>query len=335
MEVYLLFPRLFQPHRQHWVITKEEYALWIDRVFLPALHLTLPSSALLHIPSSAAHIEVNSTAARVEGHVQTQHEQPRIQEFYFSLQPHTLQALWVEVEKSIDEQGLWQFYGVQLLMTAKNLKLSSQRPTWSDMRDTFFMRWNRAVDAQYLTQDFFDIAKEVVSPWSFLSHQEPSHTPFTFTWRRCCLDGFGKWLAGSEAATDTASESDDDAVPPVRRSGRRQQLSWSPVSNTNPAVVRDSPVAGEDIPYETEDDEESEGLTGDSCLDIETTTSSRGDIHGSLYTSASPEHPYSSKIPFPFVLVGIRRLQAGDIIAGCQEKNSNQKLEPNHVICGK
>lgn len=262
MEVYLLFPRLFQPHRQHWVITKEEYALWIDRVFLPALHLTLPSSALLHIPSSAAHIEVNSTAARVEGHVQTQHEQPRIQEFHFSLQPHTLQALWVEVEKSIDEQGLWQFYGVQLLMTAKNLKLSSQRPTWSDMRDTFFLRWNRAVDAQYLTQDFFDIAKEVVSPWSFLSHQEPSHTPLTLTWRRCCLDGFGKWLAGSEAATDTASELDDDAVPPVRRSGRRQHATTgSPLSNTNPAVVRDSPAAGEDIPYETEDDEESEGVS--------------------------------------------------------------------------
>ncbi|OJD19313.1 hypothetical protein ACJ73_08650 [Blastomyces percursus] len=105
------------------------------------------------------------------------------------------------------------------------------------MVDGFFTRWNRSVDTRYLTQDFYDIAKEVVSPWSFLSHQQPTHTPLTVTWRRCCLDGFCDWLATSQtrlAACDGRGRSpelgDDNDAPrsSTRRSARIRHNAHQP-----------------------------------------------------------------------------------------------------------
>ncbi|EER22854.1 hypothetical protein CPC735_001700, partial [Coccidioides posadasii C735 delta SOWgp] len=215
IEVYILFPRLFSPQRQHHIITEQEYALWTDKVFLPALHHVYSASTLLHLPSSAAHIQLSSTAARAEGRNQTLHEQPRVQEFHFSLQPAGLHHLWEHVQTTIQDPGLQHFQGLMLLLTAKNLKLSTQHATWSSTRDAFFRMWNQAVDGRYLTTSFYDIGKEVVSPWSFLSHQEPTHAPCTFIWRRCCLDCFCEWLRDSPAAQRISSptSSEPDSSP--------------------------------------------------------------------------------------------------------------------------
>ncbi|EFW13182.1 conserved hypothetical protein [Coccidioides posadasii str. Silveira] len=71
---------------------------------------------------------------------------------------------------------------------------------------------NQAVDGRYLTTSFYNIGKEVVSPWSFLSHQKPTHTPCTFIWQHCCLDCFCEWLRDSPAtqriSSPTSSEPD-------------------------------------------------------------------------------------------------------------------------------
>lgn len=57
----------------------------MQQVFLAAI--------LHHLPSSAAHIQLNATAAWVEGVHQTQHKQPRLQEFHFPLQAGYLCSL--------------------------------------------------------------------------------------------------------------------------------------------------------------------------------------------------------------------------------------------------
>ncbi|EFW14240.1 conserved hypothetical protein [Coccidioides posadasii str. Silveira] len=75
--------------------------------------------------------------------------------------------------------------------------------------------WNQAVDGRYLTTSFYNIGKEVVSPWSFLSHQKPTHTPCTFIWQHCCLDCFCEWLRDSPAAQRISSptSSEPDSSP--------------------------------------------------------------------------------------------------------------------------
>ena len=252
VEVYLLFPGLFNGERQKWVITKDEYELWTDRIFLPAVNAACPSAVVHHLPSSAAHIEFNSTAAHVESRKGGQHDHARKQEFHFFLGPDILSELWEHVESAIAREGLGQFRDVQLLLTSKNLKLMTQRDVWSDMHDCFFARWDRAVDRRYLTLEFYDVGKEVVSPWSFLADEEPGQQPTTFSWRRCCLNRFCEWLGQLEAAQSDSSQnetgeevghrstiSDDATERRPRRSARLRQA-------INPSTAQMTADSGND-----------------------------------------------------------------------------------------
>ncbi|EFW15480.1 conserved hypothetical protein [Coccidioides posadasii str. Silveira] len=161
IEVYILFPWLFSPQCQHHIITEQEYALWTDKIFLPALHHVYSASTLLHLSSSAVYIQLSSTAAWAEGCNQTLHKQPQVQEFHFLLQPAELHHLWKHVQIIIQDPGLQHFQRLMLLLTAKNLKLSTQHAIWSSTRDAFFCMWNQAMDGRYLTTSFYNIGKEV------------------------------------------------------------------------------------------------------------------------------------------------------------------------------
>ena len=210
VEIYILFPQLFYPHCKYEIITADEYDLWTDQVFLPALHSAYPARAIQHMPSNAAHIHCNSTAARVESQNQMQHQQPCTQEFHYLLQSDGLSSLWQNIQTRIQDQGLQQYQDVLLLLTLKNLKLLTQCPTWSRMHSAFFYMWNKAVDGQYLTSSFFDIGKEIITPWSFMLHETPVCQPCTSIWWRCCLDQFCNWLANSSAAKGTTPSSSSE-----------------------------------------------------------------------------------------------------------------------------
>ena len=42
MEIFIIFPRLYQPSRKAFVLTNEEYSEWMDYIMLLALVQTLP-----------------------------------------------------------------------------------------------------------------------------------------------------------------------------------------------------------------------------------------------------------------------------------------------------
>nr|KMM69776.1 hypothetical protein CPAG_06090 [Coccidioides posadasii RMSCC 3488] len=144
IEIYILFPQLFSHQHQHHIITEQ----------------------------NATHIQLSSTAAQAEDHNQTLHKQSQVQEFYFSLQSAELHHLWKHVQTIIQDPGLQHFQRLMLLLTAKNLKLSTQHAIWSSTCDAFFHMWNQAVDGHYLTTSFYNIGKKyrVTSEVSDSSH---------------------------------------------------------------------------------------------------------------------------------------------------------------------
>lgn len=267
LEMYLIFPRLYEHNRQQWVITLEEFVLWTDRIFLPALHQTYPTATVQHFPSSAAHIQLNATAARREGLTQADSNVPRAQDFHFMLQPESLAGLWDEVQRRTEQEGLSQFQQCRILLTSKNLKLATQRSTWAGTRDVFFHRWNQAVDPAYLEHDFFDVAKEVVPG---------RENQLMLNWRECCLYGFDDWLRQHEAAVDIEpGPSSLRSSEPVRRSqratARRSHVSSAVVESDddghdNASSEGRQPVEGDDDADEEIDDEtdnETRDETGD------------------------------------------------------------------------
>lgn len=192
VELYILFPRLYMPFREHWVITQEEYTQWTNDVMLPALETVYPTAITQHLPSHAQHISLNGTAARTETRAQktAPTDVPYTQDFHIPLQADQLGALWTEIQQRILAPGLVHFRDCHIVLTSKDLKLSTQRSTWAESRDLFFGRWNRAVDPTFLVQDFYDLAKEIVP--SGTAENEP--LPLTLSWRRCCLEEFSHWL---------------------------------------------------------------------------------------------------------------------------------------------
>lgn len=206
IELYLIFPGLYDPTRDHWVITREEYETWTNQIFIPSLDKIYPGATVQHLPSSAEHIRLNGTAAAVEGRARGMPDASYTQDFHYLLQADLLPALWNAIQARSTEAGLTHFQGASILLTAKNLKLSTRARTWAQSRDLFFQKWNRAINAAYLQQDFYDIAKEVIPCLPATGQGDHPASALTLSWRRCCLDDFCCWLAQSAAASGAQSD---------------------------------------------------------------------------------------------------------------------------------
>ncbi|KAL2811374.1 hypothetical protein BDW59DRAFT_168019 [Aspergillus cavernicola] len=76
--------------------------------------------------------------------------------------------------------------GCQILITAKDLKMQFSDPQWPQMWDQFFTAWNGAVDQTFLQEDFYDMAKETITPeqsFPFSEEVAPDQLSLTLTWR--------------------------------------------------------------------------------------------------------------------------------------------------------
>ncbi|KAK2793818.1 hypothetical protein FQN50_009980 [Emmonsiellopsis sp. PD_5] len=215
LELYALFPQLYHPDHKHFIISNEEWNLWMDKVMLPCLHKCYSPALLGHIPSSASHMQLNATARSAEGHVRHGNTIPRIQHFHHFLPSEELSELWQEIQAKIQTPGLHQFQGVKLFLTVKNTKLLTQSHTWMETHLKFFQQWEHAVNSQFMNEEFFDIGKEVCPPQSYLAGQEADQVPGTLLWRQCCMQSFAQhcqnWLPKSITSVpddDTEAGSD-------------------------------------------------------------------------------------------------------------------------------
>lgn len=168
--------------------------------------------------SHLAHIERNALAPQVETDAQTHARTGRVQDFHYSLQSDGLEALWTEIQRRVNLSGHANFLDCQIILTAKNLKLQTQQPTWSATQELFFTRWNRAVNPNYLRHDFFDIAKEVVPRHNAIQQSETTEPSLVLSWRRCCLHKFSQWLAWNEISSEQSGEDPNADLPGLPQS---------------------------------------------------------------------------------------------------------------------
>lgn len=185
IKAYLLFPRLFHPSLQHWVITDEQWTTWIDEVLMPAIYDTLLSKLIQHFTAGAPDAQMRATATLVELSMQGR-EGPQVQLLHHFIQPQYLVPLWEQIQFYIVERGHPEFKACQILITAKDLKTKSQDPDWQQAWEKFFTTWDGAVDRSYLAEDFYDIGKEVTPPdrsFSFRQGLDVAWQPLTLTWR--------------------------------------------------------------------------------------------------------------------------------------------------------
>lgn len=215
MKAYFLFLCLFHSQRKHEVITQEKYTLWIDRIFLLVVRNCSDLVAFHHLLFSATHIQLNFIVGRVKQRSQMKHEQSRAQKLFYFLKHDTLDLIWKEINRLIEHQDLQQFQNQRLLLIIKNLKLMTQRSIWSDMYDDFIKIWTQIVDREHFIENFYDVAKKVVSRTRSSSRSERIHVLATLIWRRCCLNSFCDWLAKLKVTLNAFSSAFETRVKEV------------------------------------------------------------------------------------------------------------------------
>ncbi|KAB8199119.1 hypothetical protein BDV34DRAFT_233273 [Aspergillus parasiticus] len=202
VEIYILFPRLYHPTRKSFVIIKNKYTLWMNKMFLPALYTTYSESILQNLPVSAVDAQTRVTAASAEQPMKHD-KQPRVQLLQYRLRPELLNSLWQRVWARINGQGLAQFQGMKLLLT---------------------------LDMDFLTDNFYNIGREAILPQGRPAREEPDPPAIFLLWRQCCLERFSHWLKKIAVAAESGTLS--TALDPIEvTAGPSQRPQGPPVSD--------------------------------------------------------------------------------------------------------
>lgn len=210
--VWAFFPAMFSgklsdPYTQT-CIPNEKFVHWYEEVMLPAIQAAIDDNNILqYIPKTHAIASSDSSAPRealaalavaeeeeadmeeeLGGFIGAKRRDgpatlpgPRRKQFYVTLQPRYLAALWVEIQA---RAAPWPEYeGLRLYMAAKNTKLTWMRPTLESTLAEWQHHWDSAVDAAYIDPDvtYIDIGRQMTP-----ADQGPQGR--VLLWRRCCLD---------------------------------------------------------------------------------------------------------------------------------------------------
>lgn len=243
MEIFIIFPRLYQPSRKAFVLTNEEYSEWMDHIMLPALVQTLPQEAISRLPGSGEEAIKRGTAAATEGTTASAYQQARIQLLTHFIGPTALGAVWTAIQDRLSPMAhTANEYGqARLLLTSKNLKGETRRDTWSQMVQGWGNIWRGAVDDRFITGSFFDVAKEVSLPNQILGQEATgSQHALELTWRRCCLSQFEEWLVQTEMTLQNQTElatipSLSPSLSPTEPVSPTQSPTQSPIHSSTPS----------------------------------------------------------------------------------------------------
>jgi hypothetical protein len=247
--LYLFFPRLYShDSRQNSYLKQTTLQRWTDQVLLRALYEQATGGTSQHYPASYAHGKLSSLAKYTESHSRLEGA-ARQQAISHYIPPQNVAQVWGLMGDFIREPGLQDFGDVCLFLTAKNLKVLTQRAILSDMWKEFFNQWELGVDSTYIHPDqvWIDLGKEVCAPDSFVGDQtKDDMIGETYLWRSCCLDSYWKWsLRGAPGHRSLRCDYQTallrDAagmtvLSPARSADRQQGLIYSQFYNSQKEV---------------------------------------------------------------------------------------------------
>ncbi|KAE8383983.1 hypothetical protein BDV23DRAFT_192391 [Aspergillus alliaceus] len=171
--------------RLHWTVVWPPVSNLISSLYLAPVPSQQPLHQILYLPLGRLHgmeaIEENLT------------DEVFLPALYITYPESVLQYLPASAPEHL--HALWEQVQALLLLISKNLKNWIHNRTWISTQSKFFGAWSEAVNMAYLTEDFYNIGKEIILPGrSHYFNTEPEEPAVFLTWQRCCLEGFSHWL---------------------------------------------------------------------------------------------------------------------------------------------
>ncbi|KAG0128155.1 hypothetical protein HOY82DRAFT_541495 [Tuber indicum] len=206
-KVFLMFPGLWHSHRRNSYLSDNQLERFMDEVFLPAIEQQCSPNIRQHLPGSFHMAQQVSRAATAEGGSRDSGHHGRAFSMYYPLREVDLAGIWTNILSKVAMNNFQDFGGVQILVNAKNLKLSTMYESPVTAITSFLHDWDGKFNATYLISDrtWIDFACEIIKDskvyremrnlqaQSLSSDYRPSgleRSEYCFMWRRCCLKSF-------------------------------------------------------------------------------------------------------------------------------------------------
>ena len=208
MDIYLLWPYLQHDRPSDGPatfvsLTHDQYAIWFDDIFYPALHACLEAHVLQHLPSSYRCAFGDSRARQLDTRVTDTHSYSAQQAIHYVIQPHALGMLWQEIGRRTQGSAAIQgFRDPQICFIARGTKLQLKtdptRPTLLECMEDFITYLGRCLIMEHvqLQRLYVDIGKEVCPSTSLVRDDRPTldEEPQVYLWKKCCLETYLRWL---------------------------------------------------------------------------------------------------------------------------------------------
>jgi len=199
LQVLIFFPELRADlnYEASTHLTKNEFAIWYDRVLMPAIEAEVNSSNILqHLPGTAAVASIDATTLLNETHARKDTIGSRQQNLKYALQPQHLHNIWQRILRTLNQHAdLSKMRNPRLFVHSKNTKLEYMTPSLSDTFAKWSQSWHAVTYPEYCSADntFIDLGKQVTSEHNnLLNYSAPLESSLgeVYLWKDCCLNSY-------------------------------------------------------------------------------------------------------------------------------------------------
>ncbi|RPA89033.1 hypothetical protein L873DRAFT_1755601, partial [Choiromyces venosus 120613-1] len=140
-KIFLLFPNLYSEDRKTNYLQDYELERFMDKIFLPALHMYCPAALLQHLPATFKMAKLESLAAGMEPLSRQTRTSGRTQLLHHFIPPALLHEIWKTVLEKSSKPGLLDFREPIIFIDAKNLKLTTMASDAPSTISSFLRAW--------------------------------------------------------------------------------------------------------------------------------------------------------------------------------------------------
>jgi hypothetical protein len=187
LEVLVFFPRAHRAEQTTATLRAADFALWIDRIFLPAVREVLPASQSQAFPSSAQHAHDLATARGQQTTVRDGPALPRTQALTVGLAHGSFGRIWQAVLRRTGLPGHGVFRDPWLMLTGRGVKEVFRGARWTEMMRGFRQTMARHVDLAQVSRSYVDVARDRTPVLSGTRHEAPALPAEVLFWNDAYL----------------------------------------------------------------------------------------------------------------------------------------------------
>ena len=180
--VYIAFPQI--SYSKETYLSKDQHALWIDKIVLPSLREILPPTLMQHYPSTWA---FGAAKMRAKNNEHRTWDVGGINPIHYAIREEFLPGLWERMLEKLHDPRLADFRGMFIVLQTYGTKLVWNHSSFSQLRREVQIQLSRSIRFNHLNLShiYVDLGKESIT----------QSLPRIHWWKHCCLNHWWQSMA--------------------------------------------------------------------------------------------------------------------------------------------